>query len=93
MRISVTQYPRFYTRQSDLSGFAQDNWRVNRRLTLNISLRYEYWTPFRDKRSQVSDLISTIRATLRSLRWFGFYHKRGIPPVGIGCLYGRWDAL
>jgi hypothetical protein len=52
----LTLYPRFYTRQSDWSGFARDSWRVNRRFTLNIGLRYEYWTPFRDKRSQASDL-------------------------------------
>ncbi len=52
----LNQYPRFYTRQSDWSGFAQDNWKVSRRLTVNAGLRYEYWSPFRDKRSQASTL-------------------------------------
>ncbi len=52
----LNQYPRFYTRQTDYSAYVQDNWKVTRRLTLNIGLRYEYWTPFADKRNQSSNL-------------------------------------
>jgi len=53
---ALNQYPRFYTRQSDYAGYAQDSWKVNRRLTVTSGLRYEYWTPFRDKRNQASTL-------------------------------------
>ena len=52
----LNQYPRFYTRQSDYAGYLNDNWRIGRRLTLNLGLRYEYWTPFSDKRDQASTL-------------------------------------
>jgi hypothetical protein len=52
----LNQYPRFYTRQSDYAGYFNDNWKVSRRLTLNLGLRYEYWTPFSDKRNQASTL-------------------------------------
>lgn len=52
----LNQYPTFYTRQSNYSFFAQDNWKVNRRLTLNLGLRYDYWTPFADKRDQLANL-------------------------------------
>lgn len=52
----LNQYPRYYTRQTNYAIFAQDNWRVSRRLTLNIGLRWEYWTPFADKRDQISNL-------------------------------------
>ncbi len=53
---ALNQYPRFYTRQTDYAGYAQDNWKVNRRLTVNAGIRYEYWTAFRDKRNQASTL-------------------------------------
>ncbi len=52
----LNQYPRFYTRQSNYALYAQDNWRVTHRLTLNLGLRYDYWTPFSDKRNQASTL-------------------------------------
>jgi len=40
--------PTFHTRQSDYAGFAQDNWKLNPRLTLNLGVRYEYWSPYTD---------------------------------------------
>jgi hypothetical protein len=45
----------FYHRQKDFAVYFQDDWKVNSRLTLNLGLRYEYYTRYRDKRDQVSD--------------------------------------
>jgi hypothetical protein len=52
----LNSYPHFYTRQNDYGAYLQDNWKVSRRLTLNLGLRYEYWSAFQDKRNQASTL-------------------------------------
>ncbi len=44
----------FYHRQKDLGVYFQDDWRVSDRLTLNLGLRYEYYTRYRDLRDQIS---------------------------------------
>ncbi len=52
----LNQYPVFYTRQKQIGGYVQDNWRVGPRLTLNLGVRYDFFSPFRDKRGQASNL-------------------------------------
>ena len=55
-QVAVNNYPNYHTRQTEYSGFAQDNWRVTQDLTLTLGLRYEYWTAFTD----ASGLYSTL---------------------------------
>lgn len=45
-----------YLRQDSYSAYIQDDWRISRRLTLNLGIRYEYAAPFSDKRDQLMNL-------------------------------------
>src|SRR5579863_300250 len=45
-----------YLRQNSYAGYAQDDWRVSSRLTLNVGVRYEYFAPFTDARGQLLNL-------------------------------------
>jgi len=40
--------PHFHTRQTYYYGYAQDNWKLTPKLTLNLGLRYDYWSPYMD---------------------------------------------
>ena len=43
-----------YLRTWEIAGFAQDEWRVNNRLTLNVGLRYEVSTPYAETRERLN---------------------------------------
>jgi hypothetical protein len=42
-----------------LSGFAQDDWKIRRNLTLNLGLRYDFGTPALEGRNQMSNFDPT----------------------------------
>ncbi|MGH9662188.1 MAG: hypothetical protein ACRD96_26805, partial [Bryobacteraceae bacterium] len=45
-----------YFRGSVTSAFVQDDWRIRGNLTLNLGLRYEYFTPFHEKYDRIANL-------------------------------------
>jgi hypothetical protein len=45
-----------YFRASAISLFVQDDWRLRANLSLNVGLRYEYFTPYREKYNRMANL-------------------------------------
>lgn len=46
-----------YLRYSEYGGFVQDQWRATSRLTLNLGLRYDLFTPVSEQHNRLSDLF------------------------------------
>ena len=52
----------FYNRQWYISGYAQDSWKVTRRLTLNYGVRWEPFTAQYSKTGQIHDVVPALFA-------------------------------
>jgi hypothetical protein len=66
----------------DHSGYVQDNWRTSRRLTLNLGVRYEYYTPVKEQNglALMPQLINNNPiATLQSNATLDFASGSGTP--------------
>jgi hypothetical protein len=46
-----------YFRQHDIAGFVQDDLKLRPNLTINIGLRYEFFSPLKDKNGNLSNLF------------------------------------
>jgi hypothetical protein len=52
------QYNRgfFYFKQKEIGSFAEDTWKLSPKLTLSLGLRWEMWTPYREKYNRVDTI-------------------------------------
>ncbi len=53
--LSTFSYTHFV--QQYMAGYVQDDWKVTPKLTLNVGLRYEYFTPKREQAGQLANFV------------------------------------
>lgn len=60
------QYNRgfFYFRQKEIGTFAEDTWKITPNLTLSLGLRWETWTPYKEKYNRLDNIdLSSLSPT------------------------------
>jgi Carboxypeptidase regulatory-like domain/TonB dependent receptor len=58
--------PVFEMRYHDYAGFVQDNWKASKDLTINLGLRYEYFSPLTEIHNQISTYDITTQAIVEA---------------------------
>jgi len=66
---SIAIYPEVHNRSKETGFYAQDDWRITPKLTLNLGLRYEWSTPYDEaqNRLQFSDFAGSSGVTVPGL--------------------------
>ncbi len=83
---SLANYFVVHLRQTLLSAYAQDDWRVTPQLTLNLGLRWEYGSPYSDEGHNISNFDPGTQTLLTKTP--GAVAGNGITPVTFGGVYG-----
>jgi hypothetical protein len=46
----------FYFQQKEIGMYGQDTWRVTPKLTVSLGLRWEFWTPYKEKYNRIDNV-------------------------------------
>lgn len=84
---SLANYFVAHLRQTLQNVYAQDDWRVSPRLTLNLGLRWEYGSPYSELNNYISNFDPATQTVLTLSP--GAVAGNGITPVTAGGVYGR----
>ena len=84
---ALANYFEAHLRQTLISGYAQDDWKVSPTLTLNLGLRWEYGSPYSEQHNYISNWDPTTQTVLT--RSPGAVAGNGITPVNPGGVYGK----
>lgn len=93
--IGLSNTPIAQVREWSWNGYLQDDWKVNRRLTVNLGLRYEYTTPIYEANNQLSNFDTktlTMKLASSSDRYTVNPNKKDFAPR-VGAAYSLTNNM